>query len=61
MMRCLLFAASVAAVAGFASVPQDDAPTFNRVASFYVCTQLDPTCNTDMKLPGFRRQRRLLL
>ena len=47
MMRCLLFAASVAAVAGFASVPQDDAPTFNRVASFYVCTQLDPTCNTD--------------
>jgi len=42
MMRCLLFAASVAAVAGFASVPQDDAPTFNRVASFYVCTQLDP-------------------
>ena len=50
MMRCLLFAASVAAVAGFATLPpgaKDDAPTFNRVASFYVCTQLDPTCNTD--------------
>jgi hypothetical protein len=49
-MRRVLFAAAVAAVAGFATLPpgaKDDAPTFNRVASFYVCTQLDPTCNTD--------------
>ena len=50
MLRRVLFAAAVAAVAGFATLPpgaKDDAPTFNRVASFYVCTQLDPTCNTD--------------
>lgn len=49
-MRGVLFAAAVAAVTGFATLPpgaKDDAPTFNRVASFYVCTQLDPTCNTD--------------
>ena len=50
MLRRVLFAAAVAAVAGFATLPpgaKDDAPTFNRVASFYVCTQLDPTCNTN--------------